>query len=289
MGQDVVPHAGCDRPRQFPLPIYGAVGAFVDGEPLVCGGETADYYEARCWGYDYKDDAWRLKTATHLKQGRLYARGALTYPGRLFVAGGYDGSYLSTGELLEADGSFSTEVLPEPDGSSLGCLVRVSDTQLMLVGGESAYDYLRSAHLYDFERDEWELLPPMRFARRAAACGVTRRRDGGEGGDTVTEVVVAGGEDYSTEFRLVEIFSVEERQWRLASPMPLPVEFASTVQYGDSFLLVGGYDNANDEFLSAIWEYLPEDDDWVLYGRSLGVPRSDTAVIPLPDYVGHCQ
>ena len=45
-------------PRRFPLPIAGAVGAYIDGEVLVCGGETDEFYEFRCWGYDEEEDRW---------------------------------------------------------------------------------------------------------------------------------------------------------------------------------------------------------------------------------------
>ncbi len=76
------------------------MGTFVDDEVLICGGESADFYEFRCWGYDYSANEWHLKPLI-MHQGRAWAAAAPTYPNQWMVTGGYNSDYLSTGELLE--------------------------------------------------------------------------------------------------------------------------------------------------------------------------------------------
>ncbi len=65
-------------------------------------------------------------------------------------------------------------------------------------------------------------------------CGLTRRFDE-ESGETVTEVVAAGGEDGSNYYGVVEIFSLRDEEWR-TSPRQLP----HTLQYGATVQVGGG-------------------------------------------------
>lgn len=48
----------CTKPRDFPEPMTGAVGAFVDGAPVICGG----YYE------DGSDRCYRVSKSCFFSQ-----------------------------------------------------------------------------------------------------------------------------------------------------------------------------------------------------------------------------
>ncbi len=71
--------------------------------------------------------------------------------------------------------------------------------------------------------------------------------------------------------------------------LPYALNYASTVQHGDTFLLVGGYDDDNDEYSRNILQYVPEDEDWVQFGHALLFARAETAAISVPGYVGNCE
>ncbi len=67
------------------------------------------------------------------------------------------------------------------------------------------------------------------------------------------------------------------------------VKFQPPQTADDTFLIVGGYNSEDYEMSRSIYEYDPEEDDWVLYGRALLVARDEAVVIPVPDYVGVCE
>ena len=77
----------------------------------------------------------------HFFKGRLYAAAAPTRQNEWLVTGGYNGDYLASTDAY-SEGSFTIGVIPELEGVDLHCLVRVSDEEVMLVGGE---DYCKAA------------------------------------------------------------------------------------------------------------------------------------------------
>jgi N-acetylneuraminic acid mutarotase len=46
-----------------------------------------------------------------------------------------------------------------------------------------------------------------------------------------------------------------------ARPFPQIIQYATSVSFGDSFLVVGGY---GDTLLSTIFQYNPDEDSWTL-------------------------
>ncbi len=56
--------------------------------------------------------------------------------------------------------------------------------------------------MYNYERDTWRILPPMKNTRRAAQCGLAQWKDP-DTGLTVREVIVAGGEDGTYDYQVV--------------------------------------------------------------------------------------
>ena len=82
------------------------------------------------------------------------------------------------------------------------------ERNLFLAGGTAGAPGSNRAFLYSLDENAWRELPSMEAGRRYHACGLVQRT--GAAGETVREVVVAGGEYDSS----VEIFSVEEESWR---------------------------------------------------------------------------
>ena len=52
-------------------------------------------------------------------------------------------------------------------------------------------------------------------------------------------VVGSGYNDYTG---VIEIYSQNDNSFQNGPPLPKPLEGAASVQYGDSFIVVGGYD-----------------------------------------------
>ena len=56
---------------------------------------------------------------------------------------------------------------------------------------------------------------------------------------------------------------------------------AESVPFEDSFLLVGGYDYLQSDYLDTILQYVPANDTWLELPTKLSNPRADHVVIPV--------
>ena len=72
------------------------------------------------------------------------------------------------------------------------------------------------------------------------------------------EVVVTAGQTMvkvdgkRTSKSNTEIYSVEDRQWRVGTPFPLALAYPASLQYEDSFLVMGGdYDFCSNKIFKA--------------------------------------
>lgn len=55
-----------------------------------------------------------------------------------------------------------------------------------------------------------------------------------------------------------------------ANPLPRTIAFATVVPFGDSFLLVGGQEDAYSEtYLSTVYLYNPDKDSWTLLSAKM--------------------
>ena len=79
---DVVSGETCPDLAYFPVKNYGAVGANLDGTPIVCGGYSSGY-KRKC--YRIKNGKW--KEFASMKEKREYAAG-ITYKNKFHVFGG---------------------------------------------------------------------------------------------------------------------------------------------------------------------------------------------------------
>ena len=58
----------------------------------------------------------------------------------------------------------------------------------------------------------------------------------------VKDVKVVVGSGYDNYGGDIEIYSKRDNSFLYSPPLPKPLEDAASVQYGDSFIVVGGYD-----------------------------------------------
>ena len=63
--------------------------------------------------------------------------------------------------------------------------------------------------------------------------------------------------------------------------MPYYIEAGATVQDGNSFMIVGGY---NETFLATIWRFDLDNWTWTLMDQTMKTARDRFAAITVPDY-----
>ena len=56
---------------------------------------------------------------------------------------------------------------------------------------------------------------------------------------------------------------------------------AESVPFGDSFLLVGGFDSSRYQLLDTFLQYIPANDSWIEMQAKIKTPRADHVVIPV--------
>ena len=54
--------------------------------------------------------------------------------------------------------------------------------------------------------------------------------------------MVVVGSGYNDYTGAIEIYSQNDNSFQNGPPLPKPLEGAASIQYGDSFIVVGGYD-----------------------------------------------
>ena len=126
---DVVNGETCADFADFPLEIYGAVGANLHGTPVVCGGYSSGNWLHSC--YKYTNSGWQQFAS--MKEKRRYAAGVV-HKNKFHVFGGYGGSRSKTTELISIDGS--VEYGPElPEAVDSHAITSINSTVSILSGG----------------------------------------------------------------------------------------------------------------------------------------------------------
>ena len=125
---DVVNGESCANLVDFPLDLWGAVGASLHGTPVVCGGSNP-YYQT-C--YKYTNTGWQQFASMKEKRGHF---AGVMHKNKLHVFGGYDGGSRSkTTELISIDGG--VEFGPElPEALYWHAITSINSTVSLLSGG----------------------------------------------------------------------------------------------------------------------------------------------------------
>ena len=124
---DVVNGESCADLADFPLKIYGAVGANLHGTPVVCGGGGGGYSGWFQTCYKYTNIGWQQFASMKEKRGNA---AGVTYKNKFHVFGGAGG----TTELISIDGS--VEYGPElPEAVEQHAITSINSTVSLLSGG----------------------------------------------------------------------------------------------------------------------------------------------------------
>ena len=132
---DVLSGETCADLADFPVKVRGAVGANLDGTPVVCGGSNLPtFYQC----YKFTNGGWQEFAS--MKENRSHAAG-IVHQNKLHVFGGfnYPGGSKTT-ELISIDGG--VEYGPElPDTIYRHAITSINSTVSILSGGITSISY----------------------------------------------------------------------------------------------------------------------------------------------------
>ncbi len=149
------PRSPCPAFAEYPLPnVKGAVGTFIAGRPVVCGGRSSveDYYDA-CYGYVVANDSW--VKGESMGERRFQATAIMIDSRRWWITGGFSGTHVyNTTEIYQpgkgfTKGMYTPVKLKErnllvvsffpgpnlPEVTFQHCLVKINATHIFNVGG----------------------------------------------------------------------------------------------------------------------------------------------------------
>lgn len=235
-------------PLPFAYPSVENAGAAVhDGQLYVMGGSTAPFSGAvsAAARFDPSTQAWTLLTSMPAARGGVTAR---AIQGKIYLAGGMDGSGQSQSSLLVYD--------PQTDAWSTGPsmstprdnpMTAVVDGRLFVFGGRTrsvpglADDgALTSAEVYDPTTNTWAALADMPTGRRTGNATAVRGR-----------VVVFGGEGNGT-FPENQLYDPASDTWSTLESMPVARHGAVAGRLGNGIYVVGGGPTQGSSFTSDV-------------------------------------
>ncbi len=169
-------------------------------------------------------------------------------------------------------GSFSAgPQLPAPLRQH--CLAYFESNSVIMTGGYGS----NKAYVYDFNTQMYTNLPHMDRIRFGHSCYRVESTARGP------EIVVAGGFGTNT----VQVYNLGTQMWSASSPIPAAASYAaSTVPYGESFAVVGGFDGTAQT--DKIYLYDKEAKTWSLSSETLAIARRHSTALPIPDALANC-
>ena len=151
-----------------------AIGTYVSGSPLVCGGNEDGSFTDKCHSYHFESMSWTRQP--DLMQVRSYSASTLL-PNQTFLAIGGNGNDNAgtTSEMFFGD---VWHVGPSPPHDMAGhCVVLINETHVFVAGDASGAD-AKAAQILDVTTGNWTTLDPMGDEEReAAACGLVGHKE----------------------------------------------------------------------------------------------------------------
>ena len=256
----------CRKADDYPGTTYGSSGAFFEDKAIICGGTG---YTDECYNFDPTTGSW-IRSYT-LLQERRYARSTIIN-GKWWVTGGENNSgNLDETEVLRSNSSSFTLYYTLPARRRWHNLVNIDGNQVMLLSGQG--DYYTDTYVFDDTLNTWTNGPELSEGRYSGQAGLVTFTNG-------TKFIVATGGD--TE-RTTEILNLddEDPQWFFGPSLPYYIYNGASVQYGNTFLIVGG--DAPQGKLNTLWMYDMDIGNWTLLDQTLEIPRAYTTAFFVPD------
>ena len=88
----------------------------------------------------------------------------------------------------------------------------------------------------------------------------------------------------------MQIYDTDEGMWRVSAvPLPYPVQLGMVVPYGNSFLIVGGYNGDSGGYEHRILQFNPEDETWTVRPERLAIGRQAAYAAFVDDGLMECS
>jgi hypothetical protein len=158
---DVESGETCADLADFPVSNYGAVGANLDGTPIVCGGRSSSTFYQAC--YKLTNGGWQEFASMNEKRG--YAAGIM-FKNKFHIFGGSGSPFaFQTSEIISIDGA--VESGPElPEGLERHAITSINSTVSLLSGGRtSATNFSTLTWYYNHETEAFSLGPTLLVGR----------------------------------------------------------------------------------------------------------------------------
>ena len=98
------------------------------------------------------------------------------------------------------------------------------------------------------------------------------------------KLVIAGGGELSTTI----VLNLKTLRWdKESQSLPRVISHGSSVQYRDTFLIVGGWNG--DEIFKTIFEFNPIDNSWIERPEKLQKGRVSSAVFMMTNELDQCN
>jgi hypothetical protein len=149
----------CNNFPDYPIAISYATGAIVSGHPIICGGWSVESNaHSECYHHSKATNSWTFLANMATKR---YFSASVPVNGKLLVLGGEDDGYnrLATSEYVSPDGDASQPGPDLPGPRDSHCAVKLSNGQVMLLGGEPDQKSVIKFHP-DTEKFD-QSLPPL--------------------------------------------------------------------------------------------------------------------------------
>ena len=293
----------CERNiPSFPYSVKGAVGTFIDGAPLVCGG-SLDNAENFCWRLNGESNSWENVT-TNPYNATIYMGSALFDEKQWWLSGGLSQDLEGNKNVLDlslmyiGNGHFAPgPTLPKPLYSH--CVAKINATHYFVGGGlrrqpsgpqspiPDASDEAWILYWKDqFSNYSWRKLTDMPLRRYGHFCHYNK---------LTNEVILGAGRAATLSedmIRNTTILDLDSLEWREGVKYPRGYDFFLHPAYLETdggFATFGGddkyagYMNSIGFFDEGLDEYY---DIWT---KSLHQTRSGAVAIKVPDKYASCE
>ena len=133
----------------------------------------------------------------------------------------------------------------------------------------------KETYIYDNIQGLWSDNYPMNHARKSPQAGLIQYPNNS------WSIIVAGGEEEIT----TEIFNFDQKSWTEGPELPYRIKSAASVQWNNSFIIVGG--NSESGRLKTLWKFDVESENWKLMEETLPTKGSNQEAFLVPDE--YCQ
>ena len=264
-GQD----RNCLKPDYFPGEnIEAMTGAYIEDvdNAIVCGGWTGSQYRSTCYVYQPDTRTWSL-SGTTLSAPKGFTASTFI-EGQWFITGGRNASfYIKETESYDSGSDTFLSGVDMPVERFVHTIVSYSETSAIVFGNDFETD---ETFIYDSISETWTDGPALQTARDESQGGLVQFPNG-------TNVVVAAGGSHTST---TEILDSETRTWSYGPELPYNIENGASVQYKDSFLIVGG--SSVGTRLDTIWMFNTKG-YWQELNQTLAIPRFHSVAILVPD------